>query len=233
MSKDTQLLNHAFVLHTRQYRESSVIVEFFTLEQGRLSAMARGAKRPKSQTRALLQPFLPLRVSFGGRGDLATLTHIEMQHSDLSLQGRGVIYGFYLNELLMRVLLPAEEMPSLFEAYQQTLLGLAAELTVEPLLRYFELQLLQELGYGLDLEYDVDNHPITAEHHYHFDGKGHFIFTESVQSKDHYVFEGESLVQLRQQQLAQGQALRDCKVLMRLALAPLLGTKPLKTRELL
>ncbi|MEK8090907.1 DNA repair protein RecO [Thermithiobacillus plumbiphilus] len=140
----------AYVLHRYPYQESSLVVELFTLAEGRVGAVARGARRPKSQF-ARLQPWQPYLVSWRGRGDLATLTGAEDSGPLAQFKGIAVACGFYLNELLIRLLQRWDPHPGLYAAYQGALAALAAGEAPDWVLRRFEFRLLQEIGFGFDL----------------------------------------------------------------------------------
>ena len=146
----TPVAVEAFVLHRYPYQESSLVLELFTLAEGRVGAVARGARRPKSQF-ARLQPWQPYLVSWRGRGDLVTLTGAEDSGPLVRLKGIAVACGIYLNELLIRLLQRWDPHPGLFAAYQAALQGLAAGKAPDWVLRRFEFRLLQEIGFGFDL----------------------------------------------------------------------------------
>ena len=152
------VLEPAYVLHHRPYRDSSLLLEMLTSGYGRVALIARGARRPKSHLHGLLQPFQPLFASWSMRGELGTLTAVEGRDG-AGPRGRTLISGFYMNELLMRLLHRHDPHPQLFAVYESALRGLAvtglpasAEQTV---LRMYELTLLRELGYGLVLDHEI------------------------------------------------------------------------------
>ncbi len=157
-------LTPAYVLHRRDYSDSSLIVDFLTLQHGHVSCMARGVKKSRNNRSALLQPFVPLLIDFSGRGSLKNLQNCESADQPLNLQGRAVYAGFYLNELVMQIIRKYELTAQVFVNYAKTLLDLAEGLEMENLLRSFELRLLQEAGVGLqfyagqgyELQADVD-----------------------------------------------------------------------------
>lgn len=236
----------AYILHSRPYQETSLILEFFTLEYGRVAALGRGIKRGDRQGRGILQPFMPLLVSCAGSRELLTLKTVEMKvSSSISLspgllQGRCLISGLYLNELLVRLLHPRDPYPALFQAYQNSLLKLArAEQASEEqtTLRYFEKTLLKALGYELQLTVEVDSgEPVWPQQFYFFDPeRGPFLATREQGQllKNERVFRGSSLLALAKEVLLEKEDLQDAKRLMRLALARHLGERPLATRKLL
>src|SRR5687768_14341272 len=145
----------AFVLHTYPYLETSLIVEALTRDFGRIALVARGAKRPRSAIRGLLREFQPLQLSWGGKSELRTLYKAEWQGGQAPLQGTALICGFYINELLVRLLHRNDSHEQLFGYYRDALKALSTHQDYIPILRCFEQRLLQELGYAMTLDHDV------------------------------------------------------------------------------
>jgi DNA repair protein RecO (recombination protein O) len=159
----------AFVLHTYAYRETSLIVEAFTAEHGRVAMVARGAKRPRSELRGLLQGFQPLLLSWSGERELKTLIKAEWRGGLPQVGGSALVCGFYLNELLLKLLPREDPHPRLFASYAAALADLAAGSEQAPVLRRFELGLLAELGYALPLARDADTGaPVDPATRYHY-----------------------------------------------------------------
>jgi DNA repair protein RecO (recombination protein O) len=149
----------AFVLHTYPYRETSVIVEAFTEQAGRVAMVARGAKRPRSELRGVLQAFQPLALSWAGSGELKTLIKAEWRGGMALPTGAALLCSFYLNELLLKLLPKEDPHPALWHDYAAALTSLttdAAAAMQAATLRRFELRLLASLGYALPLTHDVD-----------------------------------------------------------------------------
>ena len=144
-----------FVLHSYPYRETSLIVEVFSRDHGRIGLVAKGARRPMSQLRGVLMAFQPLLIDWSGGGEMKTLVRAEWQGGQPLLGGQALLCAYYLNELLMRLLPREDPHPTLYRAYGDALRALAAGEGQEVILRRFELALLQELGYGLLLETDA------------------------------------------------------------------------------
>ncbi len=150
----------AFVLHAYPYRETSLIVEAFTQRHGRVPMVARGAKRPRSELRGLLQAFQLLTLSWAGAGEMKTLMKADWRGGMPLPRGSSLLCGFYLNELLLKLLPREDAHGKLFAEYEQTLRTLAGETAPAAqaaLLRRFELRLLAELGYALPLAHDADS----------------------------------------------------------------------------
>ena len=229
------ILQPAYVLHRRPFQNSSLLVDFFTLDYGRVKAVARGARREKSRYRALLQLFTPVLLSFSGRGDVKTVNNVETQVAAISLRGERLFSGLYLNELLVRLLHQHVEHTELYQAYQSALLALQGETGIEVVLRRFEMQLLGELGYGLNLETDSHSHQaISAGQQYRFEPEHGFVAVNPPGdvADDPWLFSGEHLVALRGLELETAAAAHAAKRLLRLALQPHLGDKPLASRSL-
>lgn len=215
----------AYVLHSRAYRESSALVDFLT-PQGRLRAVLRGA-RGKAGT--LARPFVPLDVEFRGRGELKNVGRLEAAGIPNLLSGEALFSGLYLNELLIR-LLPAEDPhAAIFEHYAMTVLALAEGRALEPLLRSFEWRLLDELGYGFALDQDSQGQPIAAGGLYRLQTEAGLVAVGHLQPG---VFQGAELLAMAEADWTATGALAAAKRLMRQALAPHLGGRPLVSREL-
>ena len=211
-----------YVLHTRPYRESSLLVECFSKNHGRISLIAKGVRRTKSRRTGLLQPFIPLLISWVGRTELYTLCQLESECGQKLFSGEQLLCGLYSNELLMRLLQREDPHFELYEAYEKLLMELAQHVHPERALRLFEKSLLMSLGYAFSFE------AIQKESHYIFEASQGFIETH-IKSKDS--FSGESILALEKEELLD-EHLKEIKKLMRSALLGLLNDKPLKTREL-
>ncbi|MFT3905735.1 MAG: DNA repair protein RecO [Steroidobacteraceae bacterium] len=162
-------LARGYLLHRRDFRDTSLILELFTREHGRLTAFARGARGPRGRFGAL-QPFQPLLLSWSGRGEAGQLRGAEAERVELALPPPALMSAFYVNELLMKLTARHDAHPEIYDAYEQVLAGLRAQGALEYLLRSFELQLLAWLGYGLHLEAEADSgQPVRADAYYHFE----------------------------------------------------------------
>lgn len=225
-------LQQAYVLHRKPYRDTSLLVEAFSHEWGRLGLVARGARGRRSSLQALLQPFQPLLLSWSGRGELHTLTAAEATGSVQRLSGTAVISGFYLNELLMRLLPRDDPHPGLYSSYCTTLEQLQRETGSEWALRLFERDLLQELGYGLQLTHDsMDGLPLVAEQQYCY----HHEYGPQLEvggGADCLAVSGATLLALHSGEPQGEQCRREAKRLMRSILHRYLGSRPLASREL-
>lgn len=226
-------LQSAFVLHYRAYRDSSLLVDLLTKLDGRLTVVARGAKRPKSNWKGLLQPFVSLDVRYQGKGELKTLVQAEPGGECLSLQGMTLWCGLYLNELLMKSLHQHDACPGIFALYYHSLLHLHQGENEQILLRQFEKRLLYELGYDLHLDREPDSgEQVLAERYYHYLPEHGVSAVSAPQQGSVSVFSGKSLLAIHQGQWQNEQTLRDAKRLFRLALSPLLS-RPLNSPQIL
>lgn len=224
------LLESAYVLHRRAYRETSAIVELFTAGHGRLGVVARGIRAQRSRWRALLQPFTPLAVSWQARGELGTLTDVELKGHSTLPTGRRLICGFYLNELLLRLLQREDPYPELFERYAETLAMLAGDGAEQPLLRCFERDLLAAVGYGLLLSHDAVGGPIESQHWYRYEIDNGAVPVTVPRGR--LVVQGTTLSALASGIFPDARAEAQARRLMRAALRPHVGERPLKSREL-
>lgn len=215
----------AYVLHSRAYRESSALVDFLT-PQGRLRAVMRGAR---GKAGSLARPFVPLEVEFRGRGELKNVSRLEAAGIPNLLRGEALFSGLYLNELLIRLLPEQDPHPATFDHYAMTVLALAQGRALEPLLRSFEWRLLDELGYGFALDMDRLGRPIAAAGLYRLQADAGL---EAVGQLQPGVFHGSELLAMAEADWSVPGALAAAKRLMRQALAPHLGGRPLVSREL-
>lgn len=225
----------AYILHARDYSETSLTLEVFSARFGRLGLLAKGARRPSSRVRGLLKPFQPLLLSWTGRGELPILTAAEPDGESPMLGGAALYCGFYLNELLVRLLHRHDPHETLYGAYREALASLAGYDNTESVLRRFEQRLLSEIGYGLVLDRDADSSAvIDAQAWYDYIPERGPV---QVQDPDPtriqgVLLRGASLIALAQNELIGAETLRDAKRLMRAMLARYLGDQPLHSRKL-
>ncbi len=220
-----------FVLHSRPWSETSLILDVFTEESGRVRLVAKGARSKRSNLKGALQPFTPLLIRFGGRGDVKTLRSAEAISLALPLSGIALYSGLYVNELLARVLESETRFSELFYDYLYCIQALAGvDGTPEPALRRFELALLAHLGYGVDyLHCAGSGDPVEEEMTYRYREEKGFIASVVV---DNATFTGHHLKALASREFPDADTLRAAKRFTRMALKPYLGGKPLKSREL-
>lgn len=216
-------LEPAWVLSLRPYRETSALVELFTRGAGRVGVVARGVRSARARVRGLLQPFQPLLASFSDRGELGTLGAVEPAGAPAALRGEAVFAGWYLNELVLRLVPRRDPLPSLFGHYSAALPALAGA-HASAALRLFEKRLLTELGYGLQLPEAVE-----PDAWYRWDADHGLRVAEPGPSS----YPGASLRALAEESLETPESLRDARRLLRAALAPHIGDRKLRTPQML
>lgn len=219
-----------WVLHRRPWRESSLIIEVFSHEHGRLGVVAKGARGGRSPWRGLSEPFGPLLASWTRRGELGTLTGLESAGRRMTLIGRALWCGLYANELLLALIGRDEAVPEIFDAYGRLLGDLAGGLDQAHALRRFELKLLEGLGVVPDLAQEaVTADPIVPEGLYHLLPETGLIATASPGRE---VFSGRAALALLEDAAPPAEVAREARALMRLLLDFRLDGRKLKTREL-
>jgi len=222
----------AFVLHTRPYRETSLLVDFFTRNYGRFRAVAKGYRGSKNRTKGL-NPYTQLLIRWTGKSELKTLIHTEQSPAPLALKGDCLFCGFYLNELLLRLLGENDSHEEVYDSYINVLTELASNTSIEYSLRKFEFSLLEQIGYALTLNTEAEHgKSIAAEQEYWFDPNVGFLLKTHINStrKQINLFKGEELIALENRDFIAFPL--AAKRLMRLALEPHLGEKPLLSRNL-
>ncbi|MCX8085399.1 MAG: DNA repair protein RecO [Rhodocyclaceae bacterium] len=218
----------AFLLHSYPYSETSLICEAFAREYGRLALLARGARRPRSGLRGVLLAFQPLELSWFGAGEVKTLAKAEWLGGMGLLTGSSLLFGYYLNELLLKLLPREDAHVALFDAYAAALAALARGATEAAELRRFEKTLLKELGYGLVLERDATGAPIEAKRRYRYQIERGPVPAESGNG---LVLSGKTLLDLAADDYSDPRSLAEAKRLMRELLAHYLAGQPLLTRR--
>lgn len=210
----------AYLLSSRPYSDSSLLLEAFTHDHGRVGLVARAARSAKSRSRGLLQCFAPLLLSWQQSGELGSLTAVESAGPIVPLSGERVFYGWYVNELLLRLMQRQDVHPGLYSAYECCLLALRGD-DPEAALRVFEKALLAEIGYGLHLPNTID-----AQQRYRYDW-------ELGLQVDHQGYAGSSLIALRDERFDTTEARREARELLQAGLARHLGGRALETPQML
>lgn len=224
----------AFVLHSYPFRETSLVVELFTRDFGRVAVVAKGARRPKSALRGVLLAFQPLLVSWSGKGELYTLVRAEWHGRYHPLKGLALICGFYLNELLLKLLPRHDANERLFGVYAATLATLQPAGEPSGILRAFEQELLRELGYALTFECDVESgRAIAAEQRYTYVvERGPVASRESAEGNGVELL-GQTLLDMQSGDYSSALTQQQSKALMRALINHYLGDQVLHTRRLL
>ena len=228
MTDSAVYLQPAFILQQHKFRETSLIIDVLTRDFGRVSLVAKGVRKAKSKTAGLLQPFIPLTMSYFGKTELKTLTDVEMTQPFVQLQGLALYCGFYVNELVACFLHYYDPHPDVFTCYGKCLSSLSDSSKIEAALRIFELDLMDAVGYGLQLDYDFHNekavHPLT---NYQFN-----VEQGPTEALDGH-FSGKTLQAMRSREFTDPQILIEAKTLMRTVIAVYLHGKPLKSRAVI
>lgn len=223
-------LQPAFVLHRRPYRETSWLLEVFSRDHGRVGLVARAARQSRPRGGKVLEPTRELLLSWTLRGDLGQLGQVESISTVSSLNGEQLLSALYLNELLLRLITRHDPHPALFDHYRTAIHELSRVSGSAIPLRRFEKQLLQELGYGLNLERDSEGAAIRAEAYYDYRiGQG---ACPILGDASELAIRGDILLALHEDRLEESHSRREAKLLLRAALRSHLGPKPLQTPEL-
>ena len=225
-------LQPAFILHGRDFRDTSRLLDVFTQDYGRVTLVAKGARSPRSKMQGILQAFAPLLISWSGKGDVQTLTGAESVKSTINMSGKHVMSGYYINELLQRLTTFHDPHPELFEIYKNTLENFLME-DDELVLRRFEKLLLAEIGYGLNLEVEAEMGTIlSVSEKYIYDVEKGPVNIKHNDIEGELVISGQTLFDLFVEKFSCSQSQKEAKQLMRIILNHHLGDKPLKTRSL-
>jgi len=232
-------LQPAYLLHSRPFRDTSLLLDFLTPDFGRLSAISRGARSAKSKTKSLLQPFTPIQISLSGKSELKSLRTVEVRGASISLKGDRLFSGLYMNEIIVRLFQSHEADPAFFSAYEDALQDLVKAELPEPVLRYFELTLLDTLGYGIDFSAEAQSHEaIDPEQRYYFQEGTGFIKVQpsGVYADDEVstpsIFPGSDLLSIHARDFSLDATRKTAKLVIRGILNNHLGNNPLQSRSL-
>ena len=218
----------AYVLHQYAYRDTSRIVEVFTGDYGRLTLFARGANGPKSTLRGVLRPFQRMLVSWFGKGEACQLVSAETDGPATPLAPHRLMSGFYLNELLLKLTERCDPHPEIFFSYSACMQGLCDGKIEEPTLRCFEKRLLNDLGYGLQLDRTGEGAPVDRNGYYRFALQSGL--QRCVAETPGAVY-GQSVADLQAESFGDTRSLRDAKRILRAAIDECLDGRSLKSRE--
>ncbi|MDN7671916.1 DNA repair protein RecO [Burkholderia oklahomensis] len=223
----------AFVLHSHPYRETSLVIDVLTRDHGRIALVAKGAKRPHSALRGVLQTFQPLSLSWSGKSELRTLTGAEWVGGMLPLAGDALLCGFYVNELLVKFCAREDPHPPLFKHYLVTLTRLAHGEPPVQVLRSFERVLLRETGYAMSLKRTVARRSVEPDRLYVFDPERGVRDADDDIPSHWPVIAGQTLLDMEEDDYHRAQTVAQSKTLMRFLLNTYLGGTPLATRQIL
>lgn len=227
-------LEPGFVLHTYAYRETSLVVETFVRSRGRVALLAKGARRPRSALRGTLISFHPLRFSWSGGGELGLLNSVEWAGGIRPLSGLGLMCGFYLNELLLRLLARDDPHEVLYDAYAESLSRLADLQPRDEVLRRFERRLLAEVGYAPLLDREADNGgPVEPALRYAYDPERGPVPESGIRGDELPSVSGQTLLDLARDEFGRPETRDEARRLMRALIARRLGHQTLHTRTVL
>ncbi len=233
-AKELRILGEpGFVLHSFPYKETSLIVEMFSRQHGRVAVLAKGARRPYSQLRGALQTFQPLSLSWTGKSTLRTLVAADWVGGLLPLEKSALLCGFYLNELLVKLLAHDDPHPALFDHYVSSLNQLAHNEAAPIVLRKFELALLKETGVAAQLAICADTRmAVQSDVRYVVDPERG---PRQIEQPTHGLpcVLGKTLLDMERGDYSDAVTQVQSKTLMRFLLSHHLGGVPLKTRQIL
>jgi DNA repair protein RecO (recombination protein O) len=219
----------AFVLHTYPFRETSLIVEAFSRDHGRVALVARGARRPRSVMRGLLMAFQPLELGWFGHGEMRTLAKVEWVGGQPLLQAQALILGYYMNELLLKLMPRDDAHPALFQAYAEAVRALATGEASQASLRRFEMTLLKELGYGLTLDREAESgRPVDPQKRYAYVLERGAVLQDGDEAES---FSGRALLAMAKDDFSESETLAQAKQLMRTLIHHYLGGQRLSSRR--
>ena len=219
-----------YILHSYPFKETSLIVEILSKDFGRLALVAKGARRPKSSLRGMLLPFQSLHATWSGLQDLKTLHNVDWSNAFLAIEGDALVCGFYLNELIMRLVPKDDPYPRLYDFYHKTILAMTTNKSLNMILRRFELRLLQEIGYEVPLKNDVQGSIIDPKKQYFYEaGSG---ASDDKKFSNQLVISGKTLIDMADNNYENKDTEKQSKQLMRYLINHYIGEKPLYSKQL-
>ncbi|MES1930065.1 DNA repair protein RecO [Salinisphaera dokdonensis CL-ES53] len=226
-------LSPTIILHRRAWRDTSFLIEALSREHGRIGLVAKGARRPKSRWRGLLEPLAALQLSWSGRGELYTLTDIETLRRH-ALSGNALMAGFYACELVLRLIARDDPHPAIHDSLSALLAALSDGAPAIVALRFFERDLLDELGYGVPLDTTSDSgEAVVADADYFYDAELGLRRAHGQGQADDVRVSGAALIGLVEGRFPGRAQVHEARALMQAAIAPHLGGRPLKSVETL
>ena len=222
----------AYLIHQRPYSETSQIINLFSRHYGRVDAIAKGSKRPKSKFKSFLQPFSPILVSWSGRSQLKTLRSVDISSGKQSnVSRKHLMSAFYLNELILSFLTTADPYPDLFDAYSLAISNLSNADSSEIILREFEIQLLTEIGYAINFQTEaMSSKKIEPNLSYRFIAEEGFVSSVTSSARDTLI-KGSVIQSIDRKDFSQPQTMRAAKRIIRESVKYHLSGKELNTKK--
>mgnify|MGYP001342333669 FL=1 len=222
----------AYLIHQRPYSETSQIINLFSRHYGRVDAIAKGSKRPKSKFKSFLQPFSPILVSWSGRSQLKTLRSVDINSGKQSnVSRKHLMSAFYLNELILSFLTTADPYPDLFDAYSLAINNLSNADSSEIILREFEIQLLTEIGYAINFQTEaMSSKKIEPNLSYRFIAEEGFVSSVTSSARDTLI-KGSVIQSIDRKDFSQPQTMRAAKRIIRESVKYHLSGKELNTKK--
>jgi DNA repair protein RecO (recombination protein O) len=220
-----------YLIHSYPWRETSLVVEVFTRDHGRMALVARGAKRPTSHFRGTLAAFCPLLLAWSGRGEVKTLMRVEWCGGLAPLRGDGLLAGFYMNELLVRLLARGDAHEGLFAAYGAALAALALARGPAPTLRAFEVALLREAGFLPVLDRCIDGTPVDPDARYRIESTRGLAPADNT--GDEVGLHGATALAMAAGEFGDARVAAESKAALRQLIRYHLDGRPLNTRRIL
>tara|TARA_B100000959_G_scaffold284702_1_gene357086 strand:+ start:1629 stop:2357 length:729 start_codon:yes stop_codon:yes gene_type:complete len=222
----------AYLIHQRPFSESSQIINLFSRHFGRVDLIAKGSKRPKSKFKSFLQPFMPILVSWSGRSQLKTLRSIDLNtQRKTTLPNKQLMSAFYLNELILSLLITMDPYPDLFDCYALTIDKLSDVDFSESVLRTFEIKLLSQIGYAINFQTEgMSSNYIDAEQVYRFVVEEGFVRSHSTTPHDSLI-KGSIIKAIDRGDYSTPQVLKAAKRITRKSIKYHLSGKELNTKK--
>ena len=222
----------AWLLHHRPFRDSSMIIDFFSHDYGLVTLIARGSRSQKSKLKGILRPFLPLDISWIKKTDLGTLTGAELNGDPIALKGEALLSAYYINELMLNLLHRDDSQVEMFSTYTSTIKNLCAFNYNLAILRVFEIRMLELLGYGLNFQYEAKTgKEIEKEMFYQYIIDEGPVFSKS--NNGPMIFSGEELIAIGSHDFSNPLTLKNAGRLLRPIITNRIGGKELKSRKVL
>lgn len=220
-----------FVLKATPYKEYGQIVEVFTQKDGRFSIFVNGSRRPTSPLKAILQPFNLICADIKTKNNYKTLSNVQLVQT-ICLKNLSLICANYINELIYYLLEENIPHPIIFKKYFIALQYLSSQTLLEPILRQFELSILDDIGYGINFLFDSNGNRIVPKSYYLYDIESGFVHVSNNQVNSFNVFIGSDILTIGKSEFEQKHILKILKKICRMNINFRLGSRHIVSREL-